>query len=78
MIGLDSTSALVARSFRNYVENSANDELQMVASYRGFPGIGRHTLVMLEYSEANGTSSWYGDNGLPLLFQAGISGEVWG
>lgn len=39
------------------------------------PAAGRRYFAWLEYSAATGTTSWYGDNGSPTLFQAGIAGR---
>jgi hypothetical protein len=49
-----------------------------VAAYTGHPGIGRHTLVWLEYADVGGTTTWYGDANTPTIWQSGISGTVWG
>lgn len=74
-IGVDSTSVNSALVFGTDL-NSASAK-QSPAYYHGYPGIGRHTLVWLEYSVAAGTTTWYGDNGTTIL-QSGITGIVWG
>jgi len=43
-------------------ENSAGQLAELHARYRGFPGIGMRQMVWLEYSQAVGTSTWYGSN----------------
>lgn len=47
-------------------------------SYVGQPGLGRHYLAWLDYGAATGTTTWYGDAGVPLTLQSGIQGTVWG
>ncbi|MCR4341003.1 MAG: hypothetical protein NUW01_14070 [Gemmatimonadaceae bacterium] len=46
--------------------------------YYGFPGVGRHYLAWLEYSEATDTTIWYGDNNAPTVSQSGIVGVLMG
>lgn len=79
-IGVDSTTVNSA------VLNKIGYEATVVgaytfpsAEYKGFPGVGRHTLVWLESSTTTtGTTTWYGDNNQPTLFQSGIIGELLG
>ena len=78
-IGLDATDAIASGSLTGaQVTAVAAQEQPLTASYRGFPGLGRHYLAWLEYSAATGTTTWYGDNNVPLLTQSGIHGIVWG
>ena len=78
-IGLDATGAIASGSLTGaQVTAVAAQEQPLTASYRGFPGLGRHYLAWLEYSAATGTTTWYGDNNVPLLTQSGIHGIVWG
>lgn len=76
-IGLDSTSAKAADCLAGYhTVPTANELQQLVTSWRGLPGLGRHFLTWLEHSEASGTTTWYGDAGAPTVVQAGIAGQV--
>ncbi|RZJ43752.1 MAG: hypothetical protein EON87_11525 [Brevundimonas sp.] len=45
--------------------------------YIGNPAAGYHYLAPVEWSQATGTTTWYGDNGNTQYDQAGIIGEVW-
>lgn len=74
-IGLDSTT--VDSSDAKGPGAAAADATPFFATYSGFPGIGRHTLVWLERSFGSGTTVWQGDNGANKL-QSGIRGEVMG
>lgn len=77
-IGLDSTSVNSAQQF-SAVFNLANDvPQQLQAFYGGYPGIGKHILVWLEYSGAVVTTTWMGDDNAATLCQSGISGELLG
>lgn len=73
-IGVDSTSVNSADVFGG---GAATASQVNVAEYNGFPGIGRHTLVWLEWATAAGTATWYGDNNATGT-QAGITGTVQG
>jgi hypothetical protein len=74
-VGVDSSTVNSAQlqSFMN-VTVAANVGT-FLAAYRGFPGIGRHDLRWLEYSNAAGTTTWYGDNA-GVGMQSGIQGEL--
>jgi hypothetical protein len=75
-IGVDSTSVNSAQIFGGGGVGSAGSPGALgMAMYDGVPGIGRHTLVWLEWSTASGTTTWYGDDG-SVGTQAGISGTV--
>jgi hypothetical protein len=71
-IGLDSTTVNSATITEGRI-NSASS--MAVAIYEGFPGIGQHTLVWLEYSNAAGTTTWYGTNGTAIIMQIGMNGH---
>lgn len=75
-IGLDSTSAFAAAMVAQGTEGSAGSRGGTSAYFDSTIAIGRHTLVWLEYSVATGTTTWYGDNGGTLAFQAGIVGSI--
>lgn len=79
LIGLDATNAQVANAINSVVTTAAADRIHNVhASWRGFPGIGKHYLSWLEYSVATLTTTWYGDAGQPTRTQSGISGVMMG
>jgi hypothetical protein len=77
-IGLDSTSALASGCINSYAHSFSGHVNSTGAAWRGFPGIGRHTLVWLEASVVGGTTTWAGDEGDPTFFQTGIHGELIG
>jgi len=72
-IGVDSTTTNSAAYFG---ANSTTNAIQVTAEYVGVPGIGYHFLAWLEYSQATGTTTWYGDAGGPTIFQSGMAGVV--
>lgn len=76
-VGVDSTSANSADIFTGAAGIPSNTPGDNSAFYSGFPGIGRHTLVWLEWSTASGTTTWFGDNGATST-QSGIVGQVKG
>lgn len=77
-IGVDSTSANSAEVFAGGKgETGSVHKIMVQAHYYGYPGVGRHTLVWLEYSAAVGTTTWYGDNG-GVINQSGIIGSIRG
>lgn len=75
-IGVDSTSTNSATAIPR-TEVPSGKLFGITAGYVGYPGIGRHVLVWLEYSAASGTTTWYGDNGGSIITQSAIFGEVW-
>ncbi len=78
LIGLDATNAMATGCILSFgQEFVANQTANNNAEWMGFPGIGRHFLAWLEYSQATGTTTWVGDGGSPTLTQSGIHGEVW-
>lgn len=74
-IGLDATNAFADGSTPGIgVSNgTAADLVGATAHYDGLPGLGSHFLQALEYSEASGTTTWYGDNNEPTLTQMALS-----
>ena len=72
-IGLGSSTV---NSATLYGHNPNNNLQVLQADYQGFPGIGYRELRWLEYSQATGTTNWYGDNGNPTVFQFGMMGEI--
>jgi hypothetical protein len=76
-IGIDSTSANSADILTEYANGAASTVAQQAhARYRGFPGVGYHTLTWLEYARA-GTVGYGGDDGVADE-QSGILAEVMG
>lgn len=76
-IGLDATNAMASGCLVPYSTTEvANGGESRVASWKGFPGVGRHFLAWLEFSVATGTTTWVGDVGAPTRIQSGIHGEV--
>lgn len=70
-IGVDSTTTTSADVFGTSASSIIEQEH---AQYRGYPGLGRHTLVWLERSQATGTTTWYAGGG--SLDRTGIRGVV--
>lgn len=78
-VGLDATNAMASGGRGALFGNVGTDErAQQSATWTGFPGVGKHFLAWLEYSEATGTTTWYGDDNAPTLEQSGIYGELLG
>ncbi len=72
-VGIDSPSSNSAQ----LMSGSANTGfLPMMSQYFGYPGIGYHQINMLEISQAVGTTTFYGTNGLTYE-RAGMTGEIW-
>lgn len=77
-IGEDSTTAFATGSLMSNLDpSSAADVIEFEARYVTYPAVGRHFYTWLEYSEAVGTTQWYGDGGTPTLIQTGIFGMWW-
>jgi hypothetical protein len=55
--------------------SDASSIYQLTASLRKFPAIGRNFYAWLE-SGGGATTTWYGDNNSPTLFQSGIHGSI--
>jgi hypothetical protein len=78
-IGLDSTTAIATGCLVDSPASQvANQGMGTQAQWKGFPGVGKHYLAWLEYSSATGTTTWYGDAGVPTRLQSGIHGELLG
>jgi hypothetical protein len=77
LIGVDSTTAMTSGVINGFqVVSGASDFVVCAASWRGFPGIGRHFIAWLERGSGAGTNTFYGDNGVPQYSQGGIHGEM--
>lgn len=74
-VGVDSTSANSAQLVGGRMTNAAGTS-PCDAFYKGYPGIGAHTLVWLEISVALGTTTWYGDNGATGYQQSGLIANI--
>jgi hypothetical protein len=62
-----------------YRGRASNLATVLRAVWDGFPTtVGRRTYWALEAAEATGTNTFYGDNNVPSLWQAGITGWVRG
>lgn len=75
-VGVDSTSVSSAKlTFITYAGAGAFERIA-VATYQGFPGLGRHSLVWLERG-STGTTDFFGDAGVATdLVQTGLIGSV--
>jgi hypothetical protein len=77
-IGLDSTTVMLSQN--GSTEVAGNNGNQSIASYTGYAGVGKHSLMWLEWSQAAGTTTWYG-NSAPagwLSASSGITGVLQG
>ena len=78
-IGLDSTTTMATGCLTGPGTLNTNvGQRHVVAELETFPGVGRHTLVWLEFSDAAGSTSWNGDAGVPSRWQSGIHGVLRG
>jgi hypothetical protein len=78
-IGLDTTTAFSSGGvFGTSLTAVATTLAPVLASWKGFPGAGRHYLSWNEYSDATGTTTWEGDAGAGTVIQSGIHGELMG
>lgn len=81
-VGIDASNANSAqlipsgRAIAN-VLGTVQDIIPTIAIYRGYPGIGYHSVRRLEISQATGSTNWYGDAGLTYV-QTGMIAEVMG
>lgn len=75
-LGIDSTTSPTASviSLNPTSTSSINFLYTLGVKYSGFPSVGRHFYAWLEASTATGTTTWYGDGGIPPIIQSGISG----
>lgn len=73
-IGLDSTSALASGVTSSAATlTTANEAVGTQAKWRGFPGLGRHTLVWLEFASVGGTTTWLSPSATQ---KPGITGTI--
>jgi hypothetical protein len=73
-VGQNSTSATATGALIGRVDDSDTSSIdQVMATFMAIPAAGRSYYVWLEYSQAYGTTTWYGDAGAVNL-QSGIVG----
>lgn len=78
-IGVDSTSVNSASLIMSANSQVVNQSVAAWAEYNGYPGVGQHEIVWLEWSTATGVTTWEGDNGVAdLTIQSGLLLEYLG
>lgn len=78
-IGVDVTNANNANVVTPYTAGPANVWTCLHAAFIAVVAVGKHYLAWVEYSQASGTTTWMGDNGLATnVAQSGIYGEIIG
>jgi hypothetical protein len=76
-IGEDSTTTAASGLLMQQSQASAVLATPYATLVR-FPAIGYHFYAWLEYSGAAGTTTWYGDNAVPTVWQTGMTGTIGG
>lgn len=74
-IGLDATDAFHGLPGTTAGDSDLARPRSLIGVYRGLPGLGQHFVNANEYSEASGTTRWFGDNNAPTLTQSGLTFE---
>ena len=74
-VGLDSTSVNSAQIIGAHIVANATELQQITGHYRAIPAAGKHFLAWLEISEAVGTTTWFGDEGLTYI-QGGLVEDI--
>ena len=78
-IGEDSTGGRSASCASGVnTTGAANQQMGLSASLDVYPAIGYHFFTWLEWSNATGTSTWFGDRSASAPTVAGLTGETWG
>lgn len=72
-IGVDSTTVNSAQ-IQFTARNQGNNVTPATSNYKGYPGIGKHSLMWLEIGGGSNTQTWFGDNG--GVGQNGITGVI--
>lgn len=67
------TTGFVGGDIVNFVPNC---EQAVMSALRRYPAPGYHFWAWCEYSVAAGTTTWYGDNGIPARVQSGLHGSL--
>jgi hypothetical protein len=76
-VGLNSSTAKSADSYGGYGQSQSSDRIFFMTSrYTGIPPAGRNQFVWLETSSATGTTTWFGDGGVPNNMTNGLKGVV--
>lgn len=76
-VGLDSVTTMATGALNTkQASQVANGISAMMATWVGYPGLGRHYLSWLELSVAAGTTTFYGDSGAPTTQQSGLVGRM--
>jgi hypothetical protein len=73
-IGINATNANSAQIFGG-VAQAGEYYLSHTAHYRGYLAVGYNYLQSLEYSDATGATTWYGDSGTAAI-QTGMCAEI--
>lgn len=77
-IGLDSTTTQAANCIYQRGRVTAAAGCSVGAMYNGYPGIGSHSLMWLEASQAVGTTTWFGNvTGGSITGLSGIWGTIY-
>jgi hypothetical protein len=77
-VGENSTSSTATGALIGRLDNTNTSSVEPVqTTLRALPAAGRNYYVWLEYSQAAGTTTWYGDNGATNI-QSGIVAMWWG
>lgn len=74
-IGLNATNANNATTYTGHQNPAAASALPVSATYCAVPAIGRTYLAWVEYSDASGTTTWFGATA--NLSIGAIVGQVW-
>ena len=76
-IALDATNVNNADIWDHTANANVNEKVPISALYSSIPAIGYHYLQRVEYSQAIGVTTWYGDNGTPGIWvMGGMIGEI--
>jgi hypothetical protein len=71
-VGVDSTTTNSCQTYGGGVPTTATTAYDVGGVYKGYPGLGYHTLQWIELGRGSGTTTWYGDNNLTYL-QSGLT-----
>jgi hypothetical protein len=76
-VGVDS-STVSSATFRSWTAANNAQIFMVEASYKGYPGVGRHDLRWLEYGNPTGgnTQTWFGHNAGGRLLESGLNGTI--
>ena len=77
-IALDATNTNNARLMATVYSTDSSHQHLATAMYEAVIAVGRHFLAWVEYSEATGTTTFYGDDGDTARVQSGIVGKIFG